>query len=159
MKKTLYIYIITISFISCQKEQSTYSNAYLMNGTLNNIRIIPYSRGLVDSNHIINLNPNQKYQIADRDFTRGINGQSGFLSPYLDFTDSFKVTYNSQFEITHYNKPNILSLSKKFLPYNSLRNIGHLYSYKFEYEDVSKHLRRNTYTFTFTNDDYLFASQ
>ena len=149
------ILILTIFLASCTKEDSTNYYAYLKNTSSHQIKIVPYYSGNINQANIINLRPNEKKEIANGS-GRGIQNNGGFSSQYIGGSDSLVVIFDSLYSITHYgNLPT--TFSRKYYLYNSSRNLGNYLSYQLQVQNITAHLRENTYTFEFVEQDYLDA--
>jgi hypothetical protein len=147
--------VFLIAAFSCNKEKTTYSRAYWINATSHHIEVRPIGKGIVISQNVVRLLPGSKLEIAASSF-RDIVNRPMFDSRYFEGADSLIVVYDSLYTITHYaNTP--IALSPKHYLFSSTRNIGNPNSYKFEFQDKSKHKRETFNTFTFTEQDYLDA--
>ena len=151
----LLSFFFSLLFGGCIKEDITIYYAYVKNKSTHQIQINPYSSGTVVSANVISLIPNQEIKISDDGFVRGIAPNSGFGSKYFAGVDSLVVVFDNLYPITHYaNTP--VSLASKYYLFTSTRNIGNKYSYILIGED-SKHQRKNSYYYDFTEQDYLDA--
>lgn len=158
MKKYLFHIIIIALFLnSCTGEGTTNIKVFIVNQTTHNIEIRKYFNGNLIVNDIITLLPGSSKQIGESS-EKGLSGRSGFVSSITSEVDSLQIFFNNTFRVSHYIKTPLF-LSPKHHLSSSLRNIMFHLSYNYESEDVSKTFRRNTYTYSFTNDDYLFASR
>ena len=152
-------YLLLFGFIlflnGCSKERMTLYYANLKNTTSHKIEIRPYFNGIVPSEKIIVLLPNDIKQIAEGTM-RGISGY-GFISGYFGGpNDSVIIVFDNTFLITHYfNTPT--SLNSKHYLFSSKRNIGNPESYKIISTDISKYKRENRHTYEFKEQDYLDA--
>lgn len=158
MKKTLLStlsFVIAFIFSSCTKESITIYYAYLKNKSTHQIQIKPYSLGTVVTANIITLTPDQEIKIADGT-DRGIQINGGFSSPNFSNADSLVVIFDGLYSITHYFK-NPVSTALKYYLNTSTRNLGNKNSYVLVGEDLSKHRRKNSYYYDFTEQDYLDA--
>lgn len=157
--KTLFmkpiIVVLMLCLLSCRKESSTRSTAYWNNLTAHTIEIRPFSRGTVPPGNIVLLKPGDKF-LAGAETMRGILNGAGYDIKYFDGADSIQVVFDGQHGITHYfNTPSVLG-PKHYL-FSSTRNIGNSESYQYTYRDVNKRFREQTFTYEFTEQDYLDA--
>lgn len=154
MKNILFIVLVILT--SCNKERSTMYNANLINNTSHSIVIRPYSSGQIVTENVIIIPTLTRKEIANG-IDRGINGNSGFSSKYLDNSDSLRVTFDDIYTITHYNFSNPSSLNTRHYLNTSLRNLINYRSYLFDSKSLSKYQVENTYNFEFKEQDYLDA--
>lgn len=90
------------------------------------------------------------------DLIKEIVGNAGFNSKYLNGSDSIIVLFDNLYSITHYINTPLLTARKYYL-YASHRNLNNKDSYVYTYRDISKQKRETTYTYEFTEQDYLDA--
>ena len=152
MNRVIIIFL-TVLLASCIKEDTTNYYAYLKNTTGHQIKIIPYFSGALVQAHIVTLSPNEKKEIANGS-ARGLQNNGGFSSPYFSGADSLVVIFDSLYSITHYGSLPA-TVSRKYYLYSSRRNLGNYLSYQLQAKDISAHMRENTYTFEFVEQDYL----
>lgn len=139
---------------SCIKEKITTYKAFVKNGSNQTIRVFIFAGGRSTAVDSILLNTNAEFLLG-QGFDRGITNRSGFSSKYSG-EDSIVVVFNNNLRVAHYfTTP--AAKSPRFYLYTSNRNMLQLDSYRYEYEDISKHQRKATYTYEFTEDDYRFA--
>ncbi|MEO6833907.1 MAG: hypothetical protein ABI378_14655 [Chitinophagaceae bacterium] len=154
------IHLLPLIFlVSCFKEDSTIYRAYLENATDYGIVVLPFKNGVVLSMDTLKLIPNQTLLIAEGS-DRGIQNQGGFFSNYFSNNgdDSGLIIFDNTYIVSHYgNLPT--TLARKYVLYNSTRNIFNYLSYDYTYKDINKHLREATYRYTFVDSDYQFAKQ
>ncbi len=155
MKYSLAIFTLLI-LGSCFGESLTNYEAFLVNSTSHEIKILCFKQGYVNSDDTLKLKAGETLRIANGS-RRGLSGQVGFSSDHFgDGNDSCVVYYDKIYKVVHYvNAPS--QLAQKYLEYSNTRNILQLESYSYYYSDRSKYIRDQTYTFTFTESDYLFA--
>ncbi len=144
MKCILFCIILFYLLAGCKKEESTNYYAYLKNKTLHKIEIRPYVGNIFPADKVVKLLAGETKQIANG-FDRGIVGNVGFNSSYLNASDSIVVIFDNLYSITHYFKSPVIFSTKYYL-YSSLRNVGNYLSYIYTYQDLSKHKRESTYT-------------
>ena len=126
-----------------------------MNSSTHNIKIHPYKEGYVVTKNVIKLEPNESIQIA-YGHQRGISNGGGFSSEYFYDVDSAVVVFDDVYKVSHYTTtPD--TYSSKYYKYSTQRNLLNYHTYEYEYEDISKHSRHQTYTYKFTDSDYDFA--
>jgi len=152
--KSIFI-IASLFLVSCTKESMTGYKTFLKNNTDHMIVIKPYHFGSVAMDKIITLPPSDSLQIAEGS-ERGIVTGVVFSSEYFIGMDSLVVNFDNLYNITHYFILNP-ALNTKYYEFTSNRNLGNGISYAIKIEDVSKYSRHNTYTYTFTEQDYLDA--
>ena len=151
MYKTFFL------FVSCEKEEITNYYAYLKNATTHTIQIQFFSQGQAVNQNTLTLNQDATIRIANG-YNRGINTGGGFSSKYFEGVDSIRVLFDNTYRVSHYLKTPVGLFPKHYLN-TSTRNLGNKLSYKLEGKTLSKRKRENTYTYEFTEQDYLFAKQ
>ena len=145
---------LSILCLACEKESSTNYKASLTSTTAHNIEIRPYYGGTSPSNKRVFLGNGEEFEIAE-----GSNwgkGDSGFDSKFFGAPDSIIVIFDGTFKCTHYvNTPG--ALANRYYLFSSLRNLMNPKSYQYKVLDKSKHEMNVSYTYSFTDQDYLDA--
>jgi len=142
---------------SCVIEDETYTVAYLKNATVHQIVILPYRNGVVLPTDTLKLSPDSTLKIGEG-VSREMVNHGGFSSGKFsgDSKDSTRVVFDKKYSISHYvTMPT--NIANKHYDYSSLRNIVNYLSYDYTYENKTKHSRRATYRYTFTDSDYVYA--
>lgn len=150
--KWILLIITTVIFISCIKEDTTNYTATLVNSTNHNIVIQYFYNGQVAVRDTVKIASGSSFQIADG-FNRGISDHAGFNPNYSG--DSAIVIFDNLRKKMHFGIHS--SNSTNSYSYSSTRNILNYLSFTYEYSDASKHIRNATYTYTFTEQDFLDA--
>lgn len=117
--------------------------------------ILPYKKGFVDLADTIRMSPASSLLIGEG-WRRGKNNGGGFNSDYFLHSDSALVIFDDSLIVAHYKEEPGTYRDKYYL-FSSNRNIESLEAFRYDYTDVSKHQRLQTYTYTFTNADYDYA--
>jgi hypothetical protein len=154
MKNYYYLAIILAVLTGCIKEKSTVSNTNFINSTLHNINVKAYKNGSIQTDGSFTLNANETKQIFNLN-NRGIGSGltfGGFYQPI----DSFVITFDNFYSISHY-KPNLIGNSFKKYLYTSKRNIYNDSSYVPNLITDSKYRREWDFKYTFIEQDYLDA--
>jgi len=153
----LLIIIIGGFFIlmSCNKEKSTFYQAYAKNSSSHQLKIVPYFSGVAYNNRIVFLAPGDSTLFGNGVYY-GKVGNAGFDSKYISGSDSIVVTFDNTYSISHYFITPA-SFSPKYYLYSSLRNLGNYLSWDYSFNDPSKYRREAFYLYRFTDQDYLDA--
>jgi hypothetical protein len=154
--KLSFITITGLFFIiGCQKEKSTFYQAYIKNATSHQVKIVPFFSGTTNSNKIILLAAGDSVLVG-HGVDWGKVDHAGFNSEYFSGSDSIVVSFDNSYSISHYfNTPSLFST--KYYLYSSLRNLGNYLSWLYSFHDESKYSRRAFYLYRFTEQDYLDA--
>lgn len=158
MKYTLSV-LLYIAVSGCIVEDDTHYKAFLKNESDHELIYLFYKNGFLSKDDTILLTAYQSILIGEG-VRRGINNRGGFSSKYFSESgeDSGIVMYDGLYSVVHYVfTPTIPAL--KYIPLTSKRNIFNRDAYNYEFEDINKHTRNQTYIFTFTEADYEFAKQ
>ena len=155
MQKQIISLACLILFISaCIKETSTYSTTIAINSTTHKIKLIPFSQGTQNSVYSFEL-----FQHSEREIYSYENGGKGKGATYgslLQFNDSIKVIFDDTISMTHY-KPKPIGTNLKSYPYKSKRNFFNDSSYIGIISSETSGTRNWSFTYTFTEQDYLDA--
>jgi hypothetical protein len=156
MKKILFI--IMLSALSCNLEESTYTTSFINNTSSHSITITPYYQGLVVKEDSVNINRNQLYEILSKN-NRG-KGSGFSYSLYIAIYDSISVKFDNSIQTIHYSDATSHFVSNlNGIKYDSNRSVYNNDNYirKITHED--KHNISNEYIFTFAEQDYIDAKK
>ena len=138
-------------------EEITNYTATVVNNTSHIVIFKPYAFGSVRQDKQFTLAPGSSLEIANG-FMRGITVLgSGFGSDYLAGSDSIEIVFDNIYKMTHYGSALPTPLSGKHYLYTSNRNILNKNSYFAKQEGENKYSVTYSYTYTFTEQDYLDA--
>ncbi len=151
IKAWLFSFIM-IMFGSCIKEKTTHYKAYLKNPTNHRIVIKGYKGGVPVPNEVIELGGSEEIKYADG-WLRG-EEMPMFFADYFKNVDSVVVTFDNQYNVTHYTINPALQSPKSYSPTNP-RNILNYKNFVVSY--VTDGLTYKIFTYTFTEADYQFA--
>lgn len=154
MKAYYHLAIGLIMLASCSKEKNTISNTDFVNSTLHNINVKAYKNGIIQTDGSFILNANETKQVFNLN-NRGI-GSGLTFGGYYQPMDSFVVTFDNTYSISHY-KPNLIGTNLKKYLYSSKRNIYNDSSYVPNLLKDSKYRREWDFKYTFVEQDYLDA--
>ena len=143
------IYFLIILLFSCRgEEKTTRSKFYLINNSGVTVKVAP-TIALTDT-LVIQKDQTLEYDLG---FERGTT--PGFSSAF--FLDGFPITliFENAFQIVHF--PDTFQHTGKYYPISSNRNLYNRSSYQKTVKDNNKYSRFVTLTYTFTQEDYLFA--
>lgn len=156
MKKVIFCLIII--FVACEDRTRTFNYTYFQNDSVHKISVIEFSQGKITNYMSFDLQQNEKKQIISTQYP-GIGGNGQSYADLTSLTDSILVIFDNKDTIIHYGKSYVLGGAKKFILYNSPRSL--LNSNNYTKTTLTKTTNRLTYSFlyTFTEQDYLDASQ
>lgn len=145
------LFILLITLLSgCIKEQSSQSDTYFVNATSHLIRVNSYGA----LNKSFEITPGQTKNVLSQNAKVLNNGISyGYISQPVD---SFIVVFDMHDSIVHYKSYLVGNNPKRYL-YSSRRNIYNDSSYIKTLVSESKNFRGWSFTYTFTEQDYLDA--
>ncbi len=150
---------IAISFLNmaCVDMESTDCYTYMNNETGHHIAVKSYFLGEHTPFLSFELLPYEKKQVMYRR-SRGLG--SGESYPLLATgQDSNVVIFNNKDTIIHYIRPEIVNPAKKYIVFESPRNLFNLANYVKKTIKKTAYKRVYHYTYTFTEQDFLDASQ
>jgi len=142
------IYFLIILLFSCRGEETTTSKLIIINHSGVNIKIAP-SLTLPDTLTLLN---NQIYEY-NHGLERGIT--PGIELAYFADGNPVLVRFKNEFSVTHYR--DTFTHQDKSYNITSGRCFYNPLSYSKEIKDNNKYSRFVTLTYTFTQEDYLFA--
>jgi len=112
-------------------------------------------QGVMNVNNIMTLSPNSTLKIADYN-VMGMQNDGGFHSDLTAGADSIIIVFDATYRVTHYYTSPV-NFANNYYTFDSNRNIRNISSFIYKTEDTSESSRQNTYTYTFTEEDYLYA--
>jgi hypothetical protein len=153
LKKVLSIIMLISS--ACIIEGMGASQSFLINESNHQIKVIPYLNGLEQADAIKVVNPHETqmvFQMHERLKTMKPNYADILLLTY----DSVKVVYDDQFAVWH------LKTAAKYpkeVSFDNTRNIMNTKNYVLILEKETNHSIAGHFNFTFTEQDFVYASQ
>lgn len=152
--KIFFLAVLLFFFSSCTKDGVTLSYTNFINSTNHSINVRAYLGGLIQNQSSFILNPNETKQVFDLN-NRGVGNGVSF-GVYSHPLDSFVVTFDNTYNISHY-KPTLIGMSIKKYLYSSKRNIYNDSSYIPNLLKDTKYRREWDFKYTFVEQDYLDA--
>lgn len=152
--KYIFGILFLLGSVSCIKESQTQTYGYLYNSTNHKIYLSAFKNGSINNGIYLILKPSEIVKIADNN-EKGLKNGGGFTALWST-TDSIQIVFDSNLVTSHYIITPF-SCTERYYLYSSERNLYNYHSYKYMTEDLSENSRKNTYTYTFTEDDYLYA--
>ena len=152
MKVIVSCWIICL-FCGCIKETGTQYQAFWKNATSHNIKIVGYTRGVIQPSHIVELDSGEEFRVAYGQM-RGIVDY-GFEFDEFSTVDSLVVTFDQQYKVVHYLHTPASPAPKSYL-FTSLRNLLHAKSYSYKSTEI-EHGISTEWRYEFTEADYQFA--
>ena len=151
--KVIVSCLIIYLFSGCIKETGTQFQAFWKNSTTHNIRVVGYTKGIIQPNDVVDLGPGVVVRVAV--------GQMRGIFDYIFFFDEFSgvdsviVTFDQQYKVVHYVNTPAFPVQKSYT-YSSPRNILNAASYSFKSTDL-EHGISTEWRYEFTEADYQFA--
>src|SRR6478609_7405619 len=98
--KYLVFLLLSISFMSCIKEDATLTSIYIKNNSNHEVWILPYKSGQVHSTDTVKLSANEEIFVENNN-ARGILNNGGFDSKILNVgsDDSIVVVYDRKYSV------------------------------------------------------------
>jgi hypothetical protein len=158
MRKIIIKYLaIGLLFIGCSDKSLSNNFTFMVNNSEHNLAIQVYFQGKINSYKSFFIAPHEKKEI---NYTMGKNVEtSGICYGELLLADSVLVEFDNIASTTHYSKNGIIGGAKKFLLYDSPKNIYNRNSYTKTILSKDETSVTIQFLYTITEDDYIYASQ
>ena len=155
MKKFLIFLIFLI--IACADLEYTRCFTYMQNDSSHNITVKSYFQGNLTPFLSFELLPSEKKEILSRQ-SRGLGSGESYASMATG-EDSILVIFDNVDTIIHYRRPELVNSSKKYVLFESPRNLYNSTNYVKKTIKKTTYHATYTYSYTFTEQDYIDASQ
>jgi len=152
----IFLSTLVLFCISCT-ESSTDSFTFIQNNSNHTINIYAYKNGAITPDKSFTIAPSEKIQI-DHTSNGGTGGSGISYSMFIGGQDSILVTFDNLNTIVHY-KETLIGNSTKFYPYNSPRNLYNPVNYTRTIMMNNSHSTIYNFLYTFTEQDFIDASQ
>jgi len=152
----IFLSTLILFCISCI-ESSTDSFTFIQNNSNHKINIYAYKNGAITLDKSFTIAPNERIQI-DHTSNGGTGGSGISYSIFIWGQDSILVTFDNLNTIVHY-KETLIGNSTKFYSYNSPRNLYNEANYIKTTVAKTSHSVTYNFLYTFTEQDYIDASQ
>lgn len=155
-KIKLSIVFLLLLFSSCVEPYSS-TTVIITNPTSHDLKMVPYSLGIVVSDKITILKTGESIEI-EQIVSRGKTREPLYFDPWFKSLDSIQIIWDDDYMVTHLMDYYEIDDSTKIVTGYNIRNIARTQ----DYERV-KSERRNAVNwqlkYTFTESDYEFAKE
>jgi hypothetical protein len=152
MKYLIIICVLLLNIWSCTVEEQGSTESLLINNTEHQIKIIGYQKG--SKQELKNLAP-QETVVVLKMHVLGKTIYPNFGTMLQPF-DWIEVVYDSKDTIVHQR---FNSQSQSGIPYTNIRNLTNPNNYIKAITEETKHSITGYFSYTFTEQDYIDASQ
>lgn len=149
---------ITMLVFSCAKkrvEEITNFELTAVNSTGHTIELLPFYGGTTRERDRIQILPHSDQSLG-KGWGWGIQSIGSGFESRIAGCDSLIVLFDNQFKVTHYGATPI-NLARRYYLFIDDRNIGYPIHYQGEIVRETKTSRNIHYSYTFTEQDYLYA--
>lgn len=153
----ILILILILLLTDCTKEGRSEYYTYMINNTDHHISVKAFFEGNIEPYMSLQIPPHEKKQ-ASYSGGPGSDGEGFSYGPLLGPRDSVLVIFNNTDTIAHY-KPTLIGGAKKFYTYDTPRNLYNQKNYTRIIVKKTSNLMICHFFYTFTEQDYLDASQ
>ncbi|MCX6166559.1 MAG: hypothetical protein NT021_01045 [Sphingobacteriales bacterium] len=155
MKKPLIFLVFVL--IACTDLEYTRCYTYMQNDSSHHISVKSYFMGSLTPFLSFDLLPNEKKEVLSRQ-SRGLgSGESYALMATGE--DSILVIFDNVDTIIHYRRPELVNPNKKYILFESPRNLYNSANYVKKTINKTAYHATYSYSYAFTEQDYLDAKQ
>ena len=151
--KTIHILFIIWVLSSCRDKESTHSESFIINASNHEIKIQPYDDGNLINGNIKSIPANSTIKVLALT-TRGKSTGPSYATNIM-FFDSLNIVFDDTLYSVHYRQ-NLSGNNPRAIKFENNRNIYIEDNYVQKVVMEKKHYISTEYSFTFTEQDYLY---
>ncbi len=154
MKPLIKILSIALLSSACIIEDGGTTRSFLINQTNYQIKVVPLLNGIEQADAIKVINPKETLLVFQTHQRGKIKKPS--YPDILKSYDCVKIIFDYQYTVVHLKT---IAQNPHEISFESNNNILNIKNYEFIIDNETKHTILNHYNFTFTEQDFLEASQ